>query len=222
MPTESPLAQGSYRALAATANAFARESHVDELAWRLGVDPVAFRRAHLADDRLRRVLEVAAERIGWRGPVGDLPGQGFGVAVGLEKGGRVATAAEVRVRDGVPEVVRLVTAFACGAIVHPAGLENQVQGATLMALGGALFEAVGFRGPEVQTASFGSYRVPRFRDVPEVEVVLLDRRDLPPAGGGETPMIAVAPAVANALRAATGRRLHHLPLLGPAYAGASA
>ena len=215
-PAESPLSQGSYRALAATANNFARESHIDELAARVGADPVELRLRQLADDRLAAVLRAVAERAGWTARPSPAPshaGQGRGIAVGLEKGGRVATYAEVQVHeDRRLEVARVVTGFECGAIVHPANLRSQVEGGTVMALGGALFEAIHFEGGRLLNPRFSQYRVPRFHDVPPIEVLLLDRRDLRSEGGGETPLIAVAPALANAIYDATGQRFRSLPL----------
>jgi nicotinate dehydrogenase subunit B len=215
-PAHSPLPQGSYRALAATANTFARESHMDEMARLAGADPLAFRLDHLDDERLATVLRRAADRIGWdrqdqqdRQPAG----HGLGLACGSEKGGRVATTAEIQVDDdGRLHVLRLVTAFDCGAVIDPANLANQVEGGTVMGLGGALFEQVDFADGVIRNASLSQYRVPRLPDVPPVETILIDRPDQPSAGGGETPLIAVAPALANAIRAATGIRLRSLPL----------
>jgi CO/xanthine dehydrogenase Mo-binding subunit/aerobic-type carbon monoxide dehydrogenase small subunit (CoxS/CutS family) len=230
-PAASPLPQGSYRALAATANNFARESHMDEVAHQLGADPLEFRLRHLRDERLAAVLRAAAERGGWpaggpdRGGAagaraaggpdrGRAGGHGLGIACGAEKDGRVATCAEVSVgEDGTLQIHRIVTAYECGSAVNPDNVVNQIEGATVMALGGALFEAVHFDDGVILNASLAHYRVPRFSDVPPIDVVLLDRRDIPPAGAGETPMIAVAPAVANAIFAATGQRLRSLPLL---------
>ena len=211
-PAASPLPQGPYRALAATANTFARESHLDEIAHLLGADPVELRLRHLSDERLASVLAAAAERAGWAGG-GPGGGVGRGIAAGIEKGGRVATCAEVRVEgDGRLDVTRIVTAFECGAVVDPDNLANQIEGATIMGLGGALFESVHFDRGRILNPSMQSYRVPRFSDVPPIDVVVLDRRDLPPAGGGETPITAVAPALANAVFGATGRRIRSLPL----------
>ena len=203
---DPPLPQGSYRALAATANTFARESHVDDLAAALRTDPVELRLRHLSDARLRDAVTAVAERVGW-------PRAGCGLACGVEKDARVATAAEVAVdADGGFRVRRIVTAFDCGAIVDPTGLRNQVVGATVMGLGGALFEAIEFDGGRIRNASLAAYRVPRFTDVPPIEVILLDRPGDPSDGAGETPIIAVAPAIANAVFAATGRRHRDLPL----------
>jgi len=211
--SESPLAQGSYRALAANANNFARECAIDELAQAAGVDPAGFREAHVADERLRAVLGRAVERSGWSARVRG-PGRGFGIAIGLEKACRVATVAEVTVdEDRHLRVRRLVTAVDAGAIVHPENLRSQVEGATVMALGGALFEAIRFDPKGIRNPRFAEYRVPRFSDLPTIDVELVDRPDLPSSGAGETPMIAVAPAIANAIFDATGTRLRALPLV---------
>jgi isoquinoline 1-oxidoreductase len=205
--TDAPLRQGSYRALASTANHFARETHMDELAAMAGLDPVAFRERNLTDPRVRAVLRAAADRFDW-----GARRAGVGVACGTEKGGYVATCAEVSVRDNVITVQRLVTAFECGAVVNPDGLRNQVEGAALMGLGGALFEAIEFAEGRVQNGRLSAYRVPRMADLPVLQTVLLDRKDLPSAGAGEAPIVAVAPAIGNAVFAATGRRLRSMPL----------
>jgi nicotinate dehydrogenase subunit B len=222
-PATPPLAQGSYRALAATANTFARESHLDDLARATGADPVEYRLRHLDDERLAAVLRRAAAEIGW-GRAGADAGTGAGtgagggavgdgVALGMEKDGRVCTAATVHVAgDGTLRVLRLVTVVDCGAVVHPDGLINQVEGAVMMGLGGALFEAIDFIGGRIRNAGLSTYRVPRLADLPDVQVVLIDRPDQPSAGGGEAPIIAVAPAIGNAIFRACGVRLRSLPL----------
>ncbi len=208
----APLRQGSYRALAATANHFARESHIDELAHAVGQDPLAFRLANLNDQRLRDVLEAAARASGWGQSVP--ADEGFGIAGGSEKGSYVATCARVAVdrTTGKVRVLRLVTAFECGAIQNPDHLRNQVEGAVVMGLGGALFEAIDFADDKILNPKFSRYRVPRFSDVPILETVLLDRKDLPSAGAGETPIVAVAPAIGNAIFRAVGTRLTSLPM----------
>jgi isoquinoline 1-oxidoreductase len=207
-PASSPLLQASYRALAATANNFARESQMDELAHQLGMDPIEFRLRNLDDERLATVLRAAADRFGWA----DGAGAGQGIALGFEKGGRVATVAEVELVDGALRVTRLVTAYECGAVVNPATVVSQIEGAMVMALGGALFEAIHFTDGVITNGSFSAYRVPRIGDVPCVDVMLLDRPDQPSAGAGETPMLCVAPAIANATFDLTGVRLRNLPL----------
>jgi isoquinoline 1-oxidoreductase len=210
----SPLRQGSYRALASTANHFARESLMDELAQAAGLDPLAFRLKNLRDERLRAVLTAAAERFGWAGAK-SAPGTGVGLACGVEKEGYVATCAEVAVdrSSGAVKVTRAVSAFDCGAIVNPDQLRNQVEGALIMGLGGALFEAIHFEDGKITNGRFSRYRVPRFSDVPRIDVVLVDRKDLPSAGAGEAPIVAVAPAIGNAIHAAAGVRLTALPMV---------
>jgi isoquinoline 1-oxidoreductase len=211
--TRTPLRQGSYRGLAATANHFARESHLDDVAHQLGLDPLELRRRNLQDGRLLAVLEAAAARYGWEGRA-PRDGIGHGLAGGTEKGSYVAACAEVAADRGRGEirVRRVVVAFECGAVVNPDHLTNQVEGATVQGLGGVLSEAVEFAGGRVLNPRFSLYRVPRFSDLPEIEVVLLDRKDLPSAGGGETPIVGIAPAVGNAVFDATGVRLRDMPL----------
>jgi isoquinoline 1-oxidoreductase len=197
--SDSPLRQGSYRGLAATANHYAREMHMDVIARLLKIDAVTFRLTHLEDARMRAVLEAAAKHIGW--PTPSRAGRGLGIACGTEKGSYVATAAEVtKTADGFA-VDRLVVVFECGAIVNPDGLHNQVEGAIVQGLGGALFEAVEFADGRILNGTMARYRVPRFKDTPPIEVVLLDRPDLPSAGAGETPIVCVAPAIGSAVRA---------------------
>jgi isoquinoline 1-oxidoreductase len=210
---DAPLRQGSYRALAATANHFARESAMDEVAVALEIDPLELRLTHLADERLAAAFREVAARIDWTREREE--GFGLGLAGGIEKDARVATAVELRVgEDRRPVPIRIVTAFDCGRVVNPEGLMNQIQGATSMGLGGALFEAVHFGpGGVLTNASMTEYRVPRITDLPPIEVALLDRPDIPSAGAGETPIIALAPAIANAIFDATGIRLRDMPLL---------
>jgi isoquinoline 1-oxidoreductase len=212
-PVDSPLRQGSYRSLAATANHFARESFMDELAHLAKMDPLEFRLKNLTDTRLRVALESAAQKFGW-GQSKPQPGHGFGIAGGSDKGGYVATCAEVAVDPASRQVrvLRVVTAFDCGAVVNPDGLRNQIEGANNMGIGGALFEAIQFENGRILNPHFAQYRVPRFSDAPAVEVVLIDRIDVPSAGAGETPIVGIAPALGNAIFAATGKRLRALPM----------
>jgi CO/xanthine dehydrogenase Mo-binding subunit len=196
--TKSPLRQGSYRALAATANNYAREMHMDDMARALRVDAVEFRIRHLKDDRLRAVLGAVAEKVGWPKP--SAVGRSLGIACGTEKAGYVATAAEVSRAAGTFKLERVVIAFECGAIVNPDGLKNQVEGSVVQGLGGALFEAIDFADGRVRNGSMEQYRVPRFKDVPVIETILIDRKDIPSAGAGESSMICVAPAIGSAVR----------------------
>ncbi|HEX3149519.1 MAG TPA: molybdopterin cofactor-binding domain-containing protein [Gemmataceae bacterium] len=208
--SESPLRHGSYRALASTANVFARESAMDELAAALKMDPLEFRLKNLKDARLRAVFEAAAKKFGW----GAKPqaGHGFGIGGGTEKGSFVATCAEVAIDKEKVRVIRAVTAFECGAVVNPDHLTNQIEGAVIMGLGGALFERVDFDEGKILNPAFSGYRVPRFRDAPVLETVLVNRKDLPSEGAGETPIISIAPAIGNAIFQATGIRVRSMPL----------
>jgi len=210
---DSPLRQGSYRALAATANHFARESHMDELAHAVKMDPLEFRLKNLKNERLRAVFEAAGKQFGWGKTKGS--GQGFGMGGGYEKLGNIATFAEVHVdlKSGEVKIVRVVSAFECGAVVNPDGLRNQIEGSNVMGLGGALFEAIEFENGKILNGRLSQYRVPRFSDLPALDTVLLDRKDIPSVGAGECPMIGLAPAIANAIFDASGVRLRALPLV---------
>ncbi|MGA8151436.1 MAG: molybdopterin cofactor-binding domain-containing protein [Terriglobales bacterium] len=211
-PSDAPLRQGSYRGLAAPANHFAREVHMDELAHLMGMEPLEFRLKNLADPRARAVLQAAAQKFGW-GRDKNSAARGFGIAVGTEKGSYVATCVELEIDGGTVQVKRVAEAFECGAVVNPNGLRNQISGAIMMGLGGALFEAIHFDNGRILNPHLAEYRVPRFSDMPQIDVVLLDRKDLAPAGAGETPIMALAPAVSNAIFAATGIRLRSLPMV---------
>jgi isoquinoline 1-oxidoreductase len=135
----------------------------------------------------------------------------------MEKGGYVACCAEISLGSGKQvRVERVVEAWECGAIVNPEHLKNQVEGAIVMGLGGALFEAIDFANGRILNSRLSQYRVPRFSDTPKIEVVLIDRKDIPSAGAGETPIVGIAPAVANAIYSATGVRIRSMPIL-PAF-----
>lgn len=213
-PVNAPLRQGSYRSLAAAANHFARESHMDDLAHACGMDPLDFRMKNLQHPRLRDVYQAAAQQFGWQGRR-KAPGHGFGLSGGIEKGGHIATCAEVAVdrSTGEVQIVRVAQAFDCGAVVNPDGLKNSIAGAITMGIGGALYEAIEFDNGKILNPHFAQYRVPRFKDEPKIDVVLVDRKDQPSFGAGETPIVGLAPAVGNAIFDATGMRLRSMPML---------
>src|SRR6266700_2164195 len=146
--TDSPLRQGSYRGLAASANHFARESHMDELAHAVGMEPAAFRMKNATDPRLRAVIEAATERFRW-GRAKERPGQGFGMMAGFDKGGYVSACVEITAVNGTVRIDRIVQSFECGAIVNPEELKNQIAGGAMMGVGGALFEAVAFENGRI-------------------------------------------------------------------------
>jgi nicotinate dehydrogenase subunit B len=213
-PVNSPLRQGSYRALAATANHFAREVHMDELAASLKMDPLEFRLKNLKNERLRAVFEEGGKKFGWN--KARAANHGFGVGGGYEKLGYMATFVEVALKPetGEIKIERVLTAFDCGAVVNPDGLRNQLIGANIMGLGGAIFEAIEFENGRVVNNAFSKYRVPRFRDVPPMDTLLIDRKDQPSVGAGEAPILGIAPAIANAIFALTHIPIHALPM-GP-------
>jgi isoquinoline 1-oxidoreductase len=210
-PTKSPLRQGSYRALAATANHFARESHMDELAHAVGMEPLQFRLHNLTDERQKAVLKAAADKFGWGAskPIG-----GRGIACGFDKNGYVATCVDLSVdrKTGAVKLNRVVTAWDSGAVVNPDGLRNQIEGSNIMGIGGALFEAIQFENGRILNPRLSKYRVPRFSDTPAIETVLVGSKDVTPAGAGEIPIVGLAPAISNAIFAVTGVCLRSLPL----------
>lgn len=209
---ESPLREGSYRALASTANNFAREAFVDVIARALGRDPLEIRVALLENDRLRHVTQRAAESFRWDSSRDE--NVGYGIACGTEKGSYVATCAEVLVDRERNRFTlgRVSVAFDCGPVHNPQNLRSQIEGCVTMGLGGALSEAMEFQNGRIQNASFKQYQVPRFKELPQIDVVLIDRNDVSSSGAGETPIIGIAPAIANALYSVTNEPIHALPI----------
>ncbi|MHB1312048.1 MAG: xanthine dehydrogenase family protein molybdopterin-binding subunit, partial [Gemmatimonadaceae bacterium] len=208
-----PFGIGPWRAPGANANVFAREVHIDMLAVKAGMDPVEFRMHNLADARMRRVLQAAADKFGWKPRVG--PGKrGLGVACGTDAGTYVATIAEVKVdaATGAVRVVRVVCAQDMGVVVNPTGALQQLEGCVTMGLGYVFTEEVQFRNGEVLDKNFSSYELPRFSWVPKIEGVLLESPDLPAQGGGEPAIVNMGAVVANAVFDATGVRFAQLPM----------
>jgi isoquinoline 1-oxidoreductase len=202
----SPLRQGAYRSLAAVANTFARETHVAELASLAGRDPVEFRLGNISNARLREAITRAAERFGW-----GKRREAAGVACNIEKDAHMALFVALELARGRVKLTRMVVAFDCGAVLNPDNLRNQITGATIMGLGGALFEELRYDDQKVVNNRFSAYRVPRFSDVPPIDVILIDRREVTPAGAGESPITVVAPAIGAALHRATKQWLRALP-----------
>ena len=207
---ESPLRAGSYRSLGGAVNHFAREVHIDEIATALEMDPVELRLRNLTHPRFRRVLTEAAARFGWDAARG--PSSGVGVAIGLDVGTYAAECVQLAVRGREVQVARVVVAFDCGLVVNPDGVRNQVEGAIVMGLGTALWEGLEFAGGRILNPTFSRYRVPRITDAPEVEVVLVGDATTPSTGAGEPGIVPIAPAIANAVFSATGKRVRELPI----------
>jgi isoquinoline 1-oxidoreductase len=209
--TRADVRQGSYRSLAAVANNFARESHMDEWATDLQLDPVEFRLRHITDPRLREVVARTADRFGW-GRVRSGNGRGFGMSCNLEKDARLALFVEIEADDTNVRVVRMTATGDFGAALNPDSLRNQMTGALIQGMGGALWEKVTFDTTAQLTRRLSQYRVPRFSDLPQMDVQLIDGRDVPSAGAGESPITLTAPAIASAVFAATGQRRRTLPV----------
>ena len=199
-----------WRAVGSTHTAFVVECFVDELAAAAGQDPVAFRRALLAKHpRHLGVLNLAVEKAGWGEPLGR--GRGRGVAVHESFNSYVAEVAEVTVRRGVIQVDRVVIAVDCGVAVNPDVIEAQMQGGMGFGLAAALGGEISFREGRVEQSNFHDYPILRIDQMPEVEVHIVPSAAAP-TGVGEPATPVIAPAVANAVYAATGQRLRRLPL----------
>ncbi|MEW5983112.1 MAG: molybdopterin cofactor-binding domain-containing protein [Acidobacteriota bacterium] len=211
-PGLHPFAIGPWRAPAANSNAFARESHIDTMAAKAGIDPVDFRLKNLSDARMRRCLTEAAKTFGWTPRPGP-SGRGWGVACGTDAGTYVCTMAEVKVNKATGEVrvVRVVTAQDMGLVVNPEGALQQMEGCVTMGLGYAFTEEVRFKNGEVLDKNFGSYELPRFSWVPVVENVLVPS-DLPSQGAGEPAIVTIGAVIANAIFDGAGARVRHMPM----------
>ncbi|HSB16059.1 MAG TPA: molybdopterin cofactor-binding domain-containing protein [Bryobacteraceae bacterium] len=208
-----PFSVGPWRAPSVNTNTFARESHMDILAAKAGIDPLEFRLSHLTDKRMQRVLEAAAKRFDWTS--GRAPsGRGVGVACAIYLGTYVATMAEVAVdrSTGRVEVRRVVSAQDQGVIVNPDGSRQQMEGSITMGLGYTLTEEVHFKNGEVLDHNFDSYQIPRFSWLPKIETVLIENPEVPASGCGEPPIVTMGAVVANAVHDAVGARLFQLPM----------
>jgi isoquinoline 1-oxidoreductase len=210
-PGIHPFAVGAWRAPGSSNNAFARESHVDQLASLAGVDPIEFRLRQLKDPRLARVIKAAADHWGWE-PAKGPTGKGVGFACGMDAGSYVAAIAEVGVNLGKVEVKRVVLVQEMGMVINPAGAKIQIEGGITMGLGYALSEEIHFKDGVIHDVNFDRYRLPTFSMVPRIEAVILDAGDGPPQGGGEPAIILVGAVLANAFHDATGVRLLELPM----------
>ncbi len=217
---DSYLRVSSFRSLGGSKNTFANESFMDELAAASGADPVEYRLRYLSDPRERAVLTAAAEKAGWESrpsPRTDRTeiAEGRGVAFARYENDQaiVACVADVQVeRDtGVVRVTRLVVAHDCGLIVNPDGVKNQIEGNVIQSLSRALKEEVQFDQMRITSVDWTTYPILTFSEVPEIEIVLINRPDQPALGAGEPATVITAPAVANAIFDSTGVRLRQTP-----------
>ncbi len=201
-----------WRGVGPTHNVFVVESVIDELAGLAGKDPVAFRRGLLAPDdkRARAVLDLVVEKSGWGAALPS--GEGRGVALQVAFGTHMATVAHVAVgKQGEIRVKRVTVALDCGPVVNPDTIESQVQGGIIFGLTMALYSEITIENGRVLQSNFHDYRMLRINEAPMVDVHIVHNPDGSVGGIGETGTVAAAPALANAIFAATGRRLRRIP-----------
>jgi isoquinoline 1-oxidoreductase len=206
-------AVGPWRAPSVNTNSFARESHMDALAAKAGIDPLEFRLKHLSDARMIRVLEAVAKQFAWKAAKAP-SGRGAGIACGIYSNAYAASMAEVAVdrKTGHVQVKRVVSAMDVGLVVNPDGLRQQMEGCIAMGLGYALSEEVHFKNGAVLDRNFDSYQIPRFSWMPKLETILIDNPGMPAVGAGEPPIITMGAVIANAIYDAVGVRLRQLPM----------
>jgi len=212
VPNLHPMNIGAWRAPSAHTNAFARESQLDALAAKAGVDPVTLRRRLANDPRLLRLLDLAVETFGWE-PAPGPTGRGIGIACGAWRQGLVVAVAQVAVdkATGKVRVERFLEAVDVGLVVNPDGARQQVEGAITMCIGQALTEEIRFKGGRILDKNFDTYLLPRFSAIPRIQVVFADSKTAITQGIGEPPVVPVAAALANAVFDATGARVTHVP-----------
>jgi isoquinoline 1-oxidoreductase beta subunit len=220
-----PVKHGPWRAVFAPSSVFAREAFLDEVAHERGTDPLAFRLELLkgADTlkagsltidrgRLRRVLEVVRDKSGWGKNVAARHGRG--VACNVYDGDtHIAYVVDVAVDDaGMVRVERVVAAVDCGLVVNPIGVEQQIEGGIIWGISSAFLGEITFRGGAAQQSSYTDFAVARMRDTPAIEVHIVPSDAAGPFGMGEPPVPPIVPAIMNAVFAATGKRIRHLPI----------
>ena len=210
---EMPLRVSALRALGATANVFALESFIDELAAAAGADPVEFRLRHMQDARARAVIELAAQQAGWRAGAASDGTTGRGIAFAQYKNGYgyLAVVIELGLEPDL-HVTRAVAAVDVGQAINPDGIINQTEGGIIQAISWTLKEQVKFDRARVTTRTWEDYPILTFPEVPAVEVHLINRPDEAPLGAGEMAAGPVTAAIANALHHALGVRIRDLPL----------
>jgi len=213
IPGTHPFRTGPWRAPANNTNTFARESHIDTMAEKAGIDPLEFRLKNLTDQKMVGVLKAAAKKFGWT-PSKAPSGRGYGIACGIDSGTYVVTMAEVEVnkKTGHVQVKRVICAQDMGLVINPAGAKLQMEGCIIMGLGYALTEEIHFKGGKILDLNFDTYKIPRFPWLPKIETVLIDDKDSPAQGGGEPAIVTMGGVIANAIYDAIGVRLLQLPM----------
>ncbi len=219
-PDPTPLRTSNLRAPGDLARAFASETFLDEIAWILNVDPVQFRLRYLAENkRPAEVLRAAAQQAGWKERTSRRPAPsgptatGRGVAIADRGNTMVAVVTEVEVDKARGKVVvkKATVAHDCGLIVNPDGLKNQIEGNIIQGVSRTLLEEVRFDSSGIKSLDWKSYPILTFQDVPDIEIVLINRPEMPALGGGEPSIGPVPAAIANAVFDAVGIRLREIP-----------
>ena len=208
-----PFNTGAWRGPGSNTNVYAMESQTDIMAQAAGIDPLSFRLKNLADKRMRRVLEAAADQFGHsftKGP----SGKGVGIACTDYLGTYVATMAQVKVdkEDGNVRVERIVCAQDMGEIINPQGARLQIEGGLTMGISAALSEEIQFNGGSILTENFDSYEITRFSKASRIDVVLIENSTMAPQGCGEPACTTAGAVLANAVCDAIGVRLYELPM----------
>lgn len=208
-----PFSTGAWRGPGSNTNIFARESHIDVMAAKAGLDPLEFRIMNLKDERMLRVVRAAADKFGWK-PAKAPSGRGQGMVCLDYLGTYVAAMAQIKVdkSSGGIRVERIVHAQDMGPVINPDGARMQIEGGITMGLGYCLSEEIHFKGGQVNDLGFDSYQIPKFSWVPQIETVLVENFEIEPSGCGEPPIVGIGALIANALFDATGVRMHRLPL----------
>ncbi len=216
----TPLRASSMRSLGGAENTFANESFMDELAAAAGIDSLEYRLRYLDDPRARDVLHAAAEKVGWDQHPSPQTGrddllEGRGLAFARYENEEALVACIVRVQvdrsSGVVKVKHIVVAHDCGLIINPDGLKNQIEGNVIQSLSRTLKEEVQFDEYRIKSVDWDSYPILKFSEVPEVDIVLINRPEEPALGAGEPSTVTTAAAVANAIYDAAGIRLRQIP-----------
>jgi nicotinate dehydrogenase subunit B len=209
-----PFYTGAWRAPANNTNTFSRESQINIMAEKAGMDPVEFRLKNLADKKMIAVIETLVDNFGYT-PAAGPSGRGIGMACGIDAGTSVAVMLQVKVdkETGKVHVMRSVCSQDMGMCVNPQGATIQMEGCMTMGMGYALTEDISYEGGHIITTNFDTYEIPRFSWIPDsLETSILDRMDQPPQGGGEPAIICMGGAIANAIHDACGIRLYRMPM----------